>query len=214
MLRNRIEAGRLLLKEIIKRGADRRISFLFAIPRGGVEVAFPVASGLRKQIIPLVVHKIPASYNKELAIGAVSQFGDVHFNELAKTESEDYIEKVVKEVRKEIEGRIKKFGVEFDFSSVKDKELLVVDDGIATGETLYLAVKGLLRFKPSVVHIAVPVSSAEGFEKLSEIADVISLVIDRYFYAVSVYYEEFPQLTEEETRHYILESSKFATRGM
>lgn len=193
---------------------DKRTSFLFAIPRGGVEVAFPIASGIRKQIIPLIVRKIPASYNKELAIGAVSQFGDVHFNELAKAEAKDYLEKAVKEVKREIKERVKKFGVEFDFSQVKNKELLVVDDGIATGETVLLAVKGLIKYKPSLVHIAVPVSSAEGFEKLSEIADVISLVTDRYFYAVSVYYEEFSQLTEDETRRYIIESSKFATRGM
>ncbi len=214
MFQNRTEAGRLLLREIIKRGVDKRTSFLFAIPRGGVEVAFPIASGIRKQIIPLIIRKIPASYNKELAIGAVSQFGDVHFNELAKAEAKDYLEKAVKEVKREIKERVKKFGVEFDFSQVKNKELLVVDDGIATGETVLLAVKGLIKYNPSLVHIAVPVSSAEGFEKLSEIADVISLVTDRYFYAVSVYYEEFSQLTEDETRRYIIESSKFATRGM
>ncbi len=213
-LQNRIEAGRLLLKEIIKRGVGKRTSFLFALPRGGTEVAFPVASGIRKQIIPLIVRKIPASYNKELAIGAVSQFGDTNFNELAELESQDYVKSAVEKTIREITERVKKFGVEFDFSSVKNKEVLIVDDGIATGESLYLAAKSLLKFKPSFIHIAVPVSSEEGFEKLSKIAEVISLITDRYFYAVSAYYEEFPQLTEDKTRRYILESSKFATRGM
>ncbi len=213
MLRNRTDAGRLLLNEITKRGANKRISFLFAIPRGGVEVAFPIASGVRKQIIPIVVHKIPASYNKELAIGAVSQFGDTHFNDLAEIETKSYIEKALKETMREINDRIKKFGVNFDFSNIKDKEILIVDDGIATGETIYLATKSLIKFEPSAIFIAVPVSSAEGFEKLSSIAKVISLIVDRYFYSVSSYYEEFSQLSEEKTQFYISESSKFATRG-
>ncbi len=110
--------------------------------------------------------------------------------------------------------RLKRFGSDFDFENIRNKTVLVIDDGIATGETLYLAVKELLKFKPFAVIVAMPVSSEEGFEKLSEVAFVIAPVIDRYFYAVSQYYEEFPQLTEEKTLYYISESVKFESKGM
>ncbi len=213
MYQNRIHAGEILLNEIVKRGIDKSASFLFAVPRGGVEVAYPMAKALKKPIIPLIVHKIPSSFNRELAIGAISIFGDSYFNELSKTESPEYMEKITKETLKEVKERYKKYGVNFDFEEIKGKEVLLVDDGIATGATLFLAAKGLLKYAPSKIYTVVPVSSADGFELLSTVSTVISPIIDRYFIAVSQYYEEFSQLSEEQTARLIQESSNSATTG-
>ncbi|NCO28962.1 MAG: hypothetical protein GW894_06955 [Caldiserica bacterium] len=69
---NRIDAGKILLEEILKRGLATSLSFVFAIPRGGIEVAYPIAEGIGKRIVPVVVHKIPSSINEEFAIGAIS----------------------------------------------------------------------------------------------------------------------------------------------
>ncbi len=213
MYQNRIQAGRVLLKEVSDRGIDSDASFLFAVPRGGVEVAYPIALALKMRIIPLIVHKIPASYDKELAIGAVSILGDTHLNEIAKNESIDYLDRVVKETLEEVKKRQRKFGVHFNFERIKGKTVLLVDDGIATGETLYLAASGLKKFEPKKIYVLVPVSSLEGFNLLSAISEVISPIVDPGFVAVSAYFEEFPQLSEEQTKRYIQNSLMFAERG-
>ena len=210
MYKNRIYAGKILLKNIVKRGFEKNLSFLFAVPRGGVEVAYPISKALKLPILPLIIHKIPASYNSELAIGAVSIAGEVVLNELAKEEGEDYLEDVKIRVLAELERREKSFGVEFDYKKIKGKNVLLIDDGIATGETLFLAAKTLHSFEPAWLCTAVPVSSPEGYEKLVQFGEVLCPVIDRYFYAVSQYYEEFPQLSEEKVKEYIRESAKFA----
>jgi len=79
---NRIDAGKILLEEILKRGLATSLSFVFAIPRGGIEVAYPIAEGIGKRIVPVVVHKIPSSINEEFAIGAISVFGDITLTRL------------------------------------------------------------------------------------------------------------------------------------
>ncbi|MGC9125370.1 MAG: hypothetical protein ACP5GW_04515, partial [Caldisericaceae bacterium] len=87
MYKNRIDAGNVLLEEISRRGLRDSLSFLFGIPRGGIEVAFPVAEGLHKEIIPLIVHKIPSSVSDEVAIGAITPDGEFILNDYASDES-------------------------------------------------------------------------------------------------------------------------------
>ena len=209
MYRNRINAGEILLEEILKRGLASSLSFVFAIPRGGIEVAYPIAEGIGKRIVPVVVHKIPSSINEEFAIGAISVFGDITLNEYARNESEDYILKIKEEMFKKLRERVKFLGGEFDFNLVKGKSVLVVDDGVATGETLVLAVASVKKFEPSNIVIVIPVSSFEAYEKLSSLGEVICPLVDRYFYAVSEYYEEFGQLSDEEAKRYIEKSLNF-----
>lgn len=209
MYKNRIHAGEILLDEIIKRGLGENLSFLFAVPRGGVEIAYPIARVLRKVILPVIIHKIPASYNPELAIGAVSITGEVVLNELAEGETSDYVETAKKKTMVELKRREEVFGLKFDYSIVRKKNILIVDDGIATGETLFLAAKTLKVLNPAKLYVAVPVASLDGYEKLKQLGEVVCPIVDRYFYAVSPYYDEFPQLGEETVRKYIQESAKF-----
>jgi len=211
--KNRVYAGKVLLKEITKRGFEKGLSFLFAVPRGGVEIAYPIAKALKLAILPLIIHKIPASYNSELAIGAISITGEAVLNELANGERSDYLESAKAKILAELKRREKSFGVKFDYKRIKGKDILLIDDGVATGETLFLAAKTLYELKPAKLYILVPVSSAEGYEKLKRFGEVICPVVDRYFYAVSQYYEEFPQLSENKVKEYIQESAKFAITG-
>jgi putative phosphoribosyl transferase len=210
LFRNRINAGEILLDEILRRGLEASLSFVFAVPRGGIEIAYPIARGIGRRIVPVVVHKIPSSINEEFAIGAISVFGDITLNEYARGESEDYILQIKEEMLKKLKERVKFLGGEFDFNLVKGKNVLVVDDGVATGETLLLAVESIQKFEPSKTVIAIPVSSLEAYEKLSSLGEVICPLVDRYFYAVSEYYEEFSQLSDGEAKRYIEESFKFS----
>lgn len=209
MYRNRLEAGKTLYEIIKERGLDKSLSFVFAVPRGGVEVAYPIAKGLGKPIIPILVHKVPSSINEEFAIGAISVAGEMLLNEYAQGEKREYIDKIKKEMLLKLSERQDFFGVKFNFEDVKGKEVLIVDDGIATGETIYLAVLSVKRYEPSRTVVAVPVSSLEGYERMSQLGEVICPIVDRYFYAVSEYYEEFGQLSDIEARRYIEESLKF-----
>ena len=213
MYRNRIHAGEILLDEIITRGLDKNLSFLFTVPRGGVEIAYPIAKALRKAILPVIIHKIPASYNSELAIGAVSITGEVVLNELAEGEASDYVEIAKKKTMAELKRREEAFGLKFDYSIVRKKNILIVDDGIATGETLFLAAKTLKALSPAKLYVAVPVASLDGYGKIEQLGEVICPIVDRYFYAVSPYYDEFPQLSENKVKEYIQESAKFAITG-
>ncbi len=209
MYRNRLEAGKTLYEIIKERGLDKSLSFVFAVPRGGVEVAYPIAKGLGKPIIPILVHKVPSSINEEFAIGAISVAGEMLLNEYAQGEKREYIDKIKKEMLLKLSERQDFFGVKCNFEDVKGKEVLIVDDGIATGETIYLAVLSVKRYEPSRTVVAVPVSSLEGYERMSQLGEVICPIVDRYFYAVSEYYEEFGQLSDIEARRYIEESLKF-----
>lgn len=212
MYRNRIDAGIVLLNEILKRGLEKDLSFVFAVPRGGIEIAFPIAEGVSKRIIPLLVHKIPSSINEEFAIGAISVFGDMTLTEYAGNESEDYILRVKGELLQKLKERQKYLKGEFDYNLVKNNSVLIVDDGVATGETLIFAVESVMKFEPSRTVIAVPVSSLDAFERLNVLGEVICPLVDRYFYAVSEYYEQFGQLDDEEARIYIEKSFKFEVR--
>jgi predicted phosphoribosyltransferase len=212
LYRDRIHAGEVLLANIKERGLRESLFFVFGIPRGGVEVAFPIAEDLKKIIVPLVVHKIPSSINSEFAIGAISATGEFILNEYAAQEPKEYIKVVKHDLLVKLLERQKHFGVNINFGDIHGKEVLVVDDGIATGETVLLGVRTLLTFSPSKIYVAVPVSSYEGYEMVSKVSSIICPIVDRYFYAVGGYYENFSQLTEEETKKYIDESKEFEKR--
>jgi len=210
LYRNRVHAGELLLDEIVKRGLAESLSFLFAIPRGGIEVAYPIARGLKKEVFPLIVHKIPSSVNEEFAIGAISITGDYILNEYGREEYLAYIESVKGTLLKKLKKMEEFFGEKINFEDIEGKNVAVIDDGIATGETIFLGVKTLRHYKPKEILVLVPVSSLEGFEKLSEISTVICPLIDRHFYAVSSYFEEFLQVQEEIAKRYVEETRTLA----
>lgn len=209
MYKDRLNAGEVLLDNIIQRGFAMGLSFVFGIPRGGIEVAYPIAEGLHEAIIPLIVHKIPSSMSSEVAIGAITHNGEFILSEYAREEPESYLQEIIMELTGKLAEREKYFGSSFNLEDVFDKEVLIVDDGIATGETVLLSVKVLLKFSPKKVYVAVPVSSFEGYKLVAEFAEVVCPVVDRNFYAVGTYYEEFEQLADEQAKQYIEKSKKF-----
>ncbi|MEM3424053.1 MAG: phosphoribosyltransferase family protein, partial [Nitrososphaeria archaeon] len=169
-----------------------------------------IAKKFKKEIIPLFSHKIPSSINEEFAIGAVSIDGEYVLNEYGQSEDERYLKEIISKTVELLKKRAESYEFNFDLKSTKDKVLLVVDDGIATGETLYTGVKGLLKYNPKEVYVAVPVASYEGFIKLGEISKVLALRVDKYFFAVSEYYDVFGQLPDEEVKKYLKLSREFS----
>lgn len=200
MFTNRIEAGMMLAERLKKyKGTD---AVILAVPRGGVPVAFAVAKELGLPVQLVLAKKIGHPLNKEYAIGAAGltdYFVVPHDNV-----PEAYIRQEVAVIRTRLNEMQQQFMGGKEAIGLKGKQLIVIDDGIATGNTLLATVNLLRKMNPSKLVIAVPVASASAVEKLSEVADeVVALLVPDEFYGVGAFYEDFSQVTDDEVKRYL-----------
>jgi len=182
---------------------------VMAIPRGGVILGDIIASELNIDMDIIICKKIGAQNNPELAIGAVMADGTYIINEEIVNRintSEEYISKQVEIQKKEIERRLIEFRgkKEYDTNKLKDKVIILVDDGIATGATILAAVKWLKdKHYCKGLIVAVPVAPLESsiLEKLNQIADKVIVIFTPYdFAAVGQFYEHFDQVSDKEVK--------------
>ena len=191
----------MMLAERLKKykGTD---AVILAVPRGGVPVAFAVAKELGLPVQLVLAKKIGHPLNKEYAIGAAGltdYFVVPHDNV-----TEAYIRQEVAVIRTRLNEMQQQFMGGKEAIGLKGKQLIVIDDGIATGNTLLATVNLLRKMNPSELVIAVPVASASAVEKLSEVADeVVALLVPDEFYGVGAFYEDFSQVTDDEVKRYL-----------
>ncbi|MCS7307858.1 MAG: phosphoribosyltransferase family protein [Aquificaceae bacterium] len=197
---DRKEAGRLLgeyLKSFVKE-AD----MVFGIPRGGVVVAKEVARIFGKPLGLLIMRKLGVPSNPELAFGAVDPDGRIYTDrrtiEYFNISAED-IQRVAREELEKIRERERKF-LKGKPLEVEGKTLIVVDDGIATGQTVIAGVEYLKRKGAKEVIVAAPVCHAEAVKRLSSLTDKIYCYItsERSEFAVGMYYADFRQVEDKE----------------
>jgi putative phosphoribosyl transferase len=196
---NRIEAGKKLaaVLEGLVNG-----NLVLAVPRGGVVVGFQVAHALKIPLDVIITKKIGAPGNPELAIGAVAEDGTYLLDEsvvgmLGVPQS--YIEEEVQRQKTEINRRLKTYRGNAPSPEIAGIEVILVDDGIATGSTLKAAFRSLQKRGAKTVTIAVPVGPADTIHKLRREADrVVCLYMPDPFYAIGEFYEDFDQTTDEE----------------
>lgn len=200
MFRDRLEAGMLLAAKLKKYKNDTGI--VLAVPRGGVPVAYAVARELDFPIEIVLTKKIGHPANKEYAIGAASL--NDYFIVPHENISEEYIAKELIVIRKRLKEMYKKFMGDREPESLEGKTIIVIDDGIATGNTLLGTVNVLRKSKPGKIIIAAPVASESAVDKLStEVDEVITVLIPEIFYGVGAFYEDFRQVTDEEVMFYL-----------
>jgi putative phosphoribosyl transferase len=175
---------------------------VLAVPRGGLPIAYESIKrfGLKWDLI--IPRKIGAPHNKEVAIGAVSVDGSYfindHYVEMLDI-SQDYIQKEVTEQINEIKRRMKEYRGKDTFPEVKDKTVIIIDDGIATGFTIMAVIKAVKKQGAKKIVLAIPVGPRETIEEFKGIVDeVICLYLPDDFYAVGSYYLDFKQVTDEE----------------
>jgi predicted phosphoribosyltransferase len=179
---------------------------VLALPRGGVPVAAEVASFLRAPLDLILVRKIGAPMQPELAIGAVVDGGapvTVRNRELIEDTgtSEREFQALCKRELAEIERRRAEYLGGRTPADPKGRIAIVIDDGIATGATMRAALQATRMRKPKKLILAVPVAPAETLESLRQEADeVICLETPKYFGAVGHFYEDFGQLTDDDVR--------------
>jgi len=184
--------------------ADRPDVIVLALPRGGVPVAFEVARALKVPLDVLIVRKLGVPDQPELAMGAIASGGVRILNEeLLKYHPipDDVIESVAAQEQKELERRERIYRGDRLAPDVRGRTVILVDDGIATGTTMRSAVEALKKLGAASVAVAVPVapeSVCEEFQRLRDHVIFTCLATPGMFFAVSLWYEEFPQTTDEE----------------
>lgn len=200
MFLNRIEAGLLLAAKLKKYKNDP--SIVLAVPRGGVPVAYAVAKELDFPVEVILTKKIGHPMNKEYAIGAASLTD--YFVVPHENVSQEYIEQELQKIRKTLREMDTRFRGNTVPVNLKDKTVIVIDDGIATGNTLMAIIHVLRKSNPGKIIIGVPVASRSAVVKLSEVADeVVAVLIPDKFHGVGAFYEDFEQVSNEEVLAYL-----------
>lgn len=205
IFKDREEAGKILAEKLAEYKED---AIVLAIPRGGVPVAYRISKKINAPLDVVVVRKIPIPSDPEAGFGAVTADGTIVLNEplvsYLRLEPRE-IEFLARKVMMEVSRRIKKYRKEKPFPEITGKNVIVVDDGLASGFTMLAALKYLKKFNPRKIIIAVPTASARAIEVVEPEADEIVNLIsdDRPFFAVASFYESFPDLTDEEVIEYL-----------
>lgn len=202
MFEDRAEAGRLLARELQARALADPV--VIALPRGGVPVALEVARALHAPLDLLLVRKIGAPWQPELAVAAVAE-GEppalvLHErNMLLSGADRDYVEHEAQVQRREIERRRAAYLGGRPRPSVEGRTAVLVDDGIATGTTVQAALRALRQRRPARRVLAVPVASREALGLLGpEVDELVCLASPAFFGAVGAYYRDFHQVEDGE----------------
>ncbi|OGM22234.1 hypothetical protein A2865_01555 [Candidatus Woesebacteria bacterium RIFCSPHIGHO2_01_FULL_39_17] len=200
MFQDRVGAGVLLAEELSKYEGKKNVVVL-GIPRGGVFVAKVVSDKLKVPLDVVVTKKIGAPYQEELAIGAVGPEGSLVLDSKLINDlgvDEEYIENKAKEKSDEIVERLIKFR-KAEKIKLYDKTIILVDDGIATGATVEVAIKYLRKKKVGKIVLAVPVAPKESLVRFRKVVDEMLVLQTPFsFRAVGQFYRDFPQITDKE----------------
>ena len=200
MFFDRDDAGRQLARAL---GDLPRDALILAIPRGGVIVARATADELQLPLDVLVVRKLGAPHNPELAIGAIGPNGTITLDEdvlhALPNVPTDYIEREAAEQLREIERRLTMYRGDEPFPDVRGRTTVVVDDGIATGSTARAALRWLRAQGAEPVILAVPVAPEQAMGEFRNEADrVVILAAPQRFFAVGQWYDNFDQVSDDE----------------
>jgi putative phosphoribosyl transferase len=211
---DRAEAGRVLADRLTKYAGSPDVMVL-ALPRGGVPVGFQVARSLGAPLEVLSVRKLGVPGREELAMGAIASDGTQVVNRRVVRElgiAEDTLQAVAAAESQELERRERTYRGQRPRPELTGKVVIVVDDGLATGATMWAAVAAIRRQQPARVVVAVPVAAASTCQALQQAADeVVCASTPALFVAVGQAYRDFGQTTDEEVG--ALLDAAWATNG-
>jgi putative phosphoribosyl transferase len=199
IFKDREEAALLLGRKLARyRGQN---PLVLAIPRGAVPMGRVIADALRGELDVILVHKLGAPGQTELAIGAVDEAGNVYLSEHARTLGidSDYMAREKESQLAMLRRRRVAYTPVHAPIEPSERVVIVVDDGIATGATMVTALRAVRLKNPSRLIAATAVASREALRMIRGIADdVICLEEPEIFYAVGQFFREFPQVTDDE----------------
>jgi putative phosphoribosyl transferase len=201
LFENRLQAGRLLGEELVRLKFTKDVLVL-GLARGGVPVALEVANALGAPLDVLIVRKLGVPIQPELAMGAIAADGtrvlDEEIIRYVGLSPED-VEAATRREQAEIERRERVYRPGRSPLDLRGRTVILVDDGLATGSTMLAAVRFARKRSPKKIVLAVPVGSVEALDKLGQEVDkCVCLAAPEVFYAISMWYRDFPQMTDAE----------------
>ncbi|UDY35167.1 phosphoribosyltransferase [Dermatobacter hominis] len=195
--RDRADAGRRLAELVADVPLERPV--VLALPRGGVPVAVEVAAALGAPLDVLVVRKIGARGQPELAVGAVAEDGEVVLDDLGVGGTPAAVlDEVIERERAEVRRRVEQYRGGRPLPDVRGADVVLVDDGLATGLTAEAAVRMLWERGAARVVLAVPVCARSSASRLRRHCEVVSVGEPAGFGAVGAYYDDFTQVPDAE----------------
>ena len=206
MFKNREEAGELLAQELVAFRNDPD-GILLALPRGGVTVAYQLSLALHLPLDVLITRKIGAPGNPEYALGAVSETGAVYWNQDALAGlslSTRDLAIAVQTQQQEVSRRVTLYRQGRPFPNLKDRTVIIVDDGLATGATFFASVATVRQVHPRRIIGAIPVGPRSTVEQARNLVDqLVVLRVPEPFYAVGNFYRDFEQVEDREVLQYL-----------
>lgn len=213
-LRDRAEAGRLLAHRLTRYADDPRVVVL-ALPRGGVPVAREVSLALHAPLDVFLVRKLGTPGHRELAMGALAS-GNVRVlnRDIVRglAISAEQIDDVTRREAAELRRRETLYRKDLPPLDVRGKTVIVVDDGVATGATMRAGIHALRQLEPVRIVLAIAVAPPDALHLLESAADeVVCLATPEPFRAISLHYDDFSQVSDEEV-HAVLEEVRTTAR--
>lgn len=209
MFQNRFDAAEKLLP-YVKNYTSNPDVIVLAIPRGGLELGYVLAKGLHVPLDVIFTKKIGFPGNPEYAIGAASAshiFIDDAFKHIP--ELQDYIAHEVQSIRQIIKERENTYRQGMSPLNLTKKTVILVDDGVATGNTLLATIALVREYNPKKIVVALPVSSVQAYNKIKEKADEVACVlVPEVFYSVGQFYKEFNQVDDAEAIRLLHEANQ------
>jgi len=197
---DRAAAAELLAEKLQHLKSERPV--VLGIPRGGVVIAEHLARALEGDLDVVLAHKLGAPANQELAIGAVCEDGTCFIDERiarAVAASEDYLEGERRRQVELMQHRIARYREVLSKTELRDRVVIVTDDGVATGSTMKAAIWAVRQEGPQRTIAALPLGPSDTVEELAEIADeAICLETPPYFAAIGQFYRHFDQVEDSE----------------
>ncbi len=208
---NRHDAGQFLATKL-QQYANRDDVLVLGLPRGGVPVAYEVAEALNAPLDVFVVRKLGVPGHEELAMGAIASGNTRVLNRdvvQGTGVSQDVIDRITQREREELQRREHAYRDDRPEPAIKDKTVILVDDGLATGATMWAAVVALRQLDPAQIVVAVPASSPEtcaDFE--SEVDQIVCAITPVPFAGVGRWYRDFSQTTDDEVRDLLRQAAQ------
>lgn len=197
MIKDREDAGKKLSAKI--KDLKLRDPIVLCVPRGGVVVGKQIAKELGCKMDVVISKKITPPENPEYAIGAITEDGTIYRTEQWKLyEDHPNLQDEINKKKKEVLRRLQFYRGDKKYQ-IKGKDVIIVDDGIATGSTVLAILKWIEKKEPSRIILAVPVMPKEFYEKIiRKIPNVVTLETPTEFYAVGQFYHKFDQVSDDE----------------
>ena len=200
MFEDRIDAAFQLVQRLKKYKDEDTV--VVAIPRGGLPLGYVIAKELKAPLDIALSKKIGHPANKEFAVGSVSLHGRII--DRRSDVPDDYIESETKKLREQLKERYNLFSKGREPVDVENKVVIVVDDGIATGNTMLATMDMIRSENPEKIVVAIPVAPPRSARKLIEKAEeVICLATPGDFFAIGQYYRNFVQISDEEVVNFL-----------